>query len=206
MFRIMKRFVTGLSVLTLFACTKPEATLPVLGTPAITGQDTIYPVIRDFKFTDQDSNEVTINTFRNRIYVADFIFLSCPSICPKMNETMLAVYTSFKDNPNVLFLSHTIDPERDTIPRLKAFADNLQVRSGKWHFVTGNQDSIYAMADQHYFATAYSDSTAPGGYAHSGGLLLIDKHKHIRGVYDGTVPAEASRLIKDLHLLLKEQY
>lgn len=202
----MKRCIACLSLLTVFACTPPERKLPVLGTPAITGQDTVYPAIRDFKFADQDSNEVTGNTFHNKIYVADFIFLSCPSICPKMNENMLAVYTSFKNNPNVLFLSHTIDPERDTIPRLKAFAGNLQVRSDKWHFVTGNQDSIYAMADKSYFATAYSDSTAPGGYAHSGGLLLIDKHKHIRGVYDGTVPAETTRLINDLHLLLKEQF
>lgn len=202
----MVRFIALLLGIAVVACKRPDLTLPVLGTPSVIGQDTIYPAVRDFKFTDQDSNEVTGRTFDDKIYVADFIFLSCPSICPKMNEAMLAVYTTFKDNSNVLFLSHTIDPQRDTIPRLKAFADNLKIRSEKWHFVTGNQDSIYAMADKSYFATAYPDSEAPGGYAHSGGLLLIDKNRHIRGVYDGTNPAETTRLIHDLHLLLKEQF
>jgi len=119
---------------------------------------------------------------------------------------MYAVYLSFATNDKVEFISHTIDPEHDTLPRLKAYATNLGVPSSKWHFVTGNQDSIINLAEQSYFATAYPDSTSPGGFTHSGGLLLVDKNRHIRGVYNGTNPEETKRLISDIQTLLKEQF
>lgn len=190
----------------LFSCSTAEERLPVLGDPILVGGDTVYPTIKDFAFMDQDSNLVTNNTFENKVYVTDFIFLNCPSICPKMNENMLNVYRKFESNNNVLFLSHTIDPERDSISVLKRYARNLNVSADKWHFVTGNRDSIYNMAENSYFAQAYKDSLAPGGYAHSGGLLLIDRNRRIRGVYDGTDAIETKRLVNDLHKLLKEQF
>lgn len=180
--------------------------LPLLGEPLVnraTG-DTIYPVIRPFSFLSQDSTLVSNATFSNKVYVADFIFLSCPSICPKMNASMLQAYKFFNNDTTVLFLSHTIDPERDNIARLKMHANSLGVSSKKWLFVMGNKDSIYSIAEKNYFATAYKDSTAPGGFAHSGGLLLVDKQRHIRGVYDGTEPSETTRLINDIQILLKE--
>ena len=168
--------------------------------------DSIYPTIRNFSFINQDSITITNQTFSNKIYVADFIFLSCVTICPNMNQSMLEVYKAYEKNPNILFLSHTIDPSNDTIPRLKEYSNAINVSSTKWHFVTGNQDSIYNIADKNYFATAYKDVEAEGGYTHSGGLLLIDKQKHIRGVYDGIDPNETERLIKDIQILLKEQF
>jgi protein SCO1/2 len=185
-------------------CTSKNYKLPILGTPTIVGNDTIYPTIPAFKLINQDSVEVTNKTFDNKIYIADFIFLSCPTICPKMTGEMMKVYETYKSNPNILFISHTIDPENDTLPRLKNYSDNLGIDSKKWFFVTGNKDSIYSLAENGYFSTAYSDSTAPGGYIHSGGLLLIDKNKHIRGVYDGTDQAETERLISDIKKLLNE--
>ena len=117
---------------------------------------------------------------------------------------MLQAYKFFNNDAGVLFLSHTIDPERDNIARLKMQSNALGVSPGKWFFVRGNKDSIYSIAEKSYFATAYKDSTAPGGFAHSGGLLLVDKHRHIRGVYDGTEPSETTRLINDIQILLKE--
>ena len=93
-----------------------------------------------------------------------------------------------------------------TIPRLKEFAENLGVDSHKWFFVTGEKDSIYSAAANSYFATAYPDESSPGNYIHSGGLLLVDIHKHIRGVYDGTNPKETDRLIADMKILLHEQF
>jgi protein SCO1/2 len=123
-----------------------------------------------------------------------------------MTIEMKKVYDHFETNPNVYFLSHTIDPENDTIPRLKEFTENLGIDDGRWFFVTGEKDSIYSMADNSYFATAYADESAPGGYVHSGGLLLIDKQKHLRGIYDGTNPTETERLIADIGILLKEQF
>lgn len=193
-------------VLFFASCTESEKKLPILGERLFDGKDTVYSSIRNFQFLNQDSLTVSNSTFDNKVYVADFIFLSCPSICPLMNKNMLTVYRQFEKNNQVLFLSHTIDPEHDSIKRLKAYSENLNVSSQKWHFVTGNADSVYAMAEKNYFAAAYKDSTAPGGFVHSGGLLLVDKYRHIRGVYDGTDSLEARRLIGDLNKLLKEQF
>ncbi len=209
-------FIIVLAVIIQYSCKQNNNsdTLPILGNPtfvkhSINGTitiDSIFPIIRNFSFVNQDSSTVTNQTFKDKIYVADFIFLSCATICPKMNQSMLDVYKAYEKNPNILFLSHSIDTENDTIPRLKEYSNALNVSSKKWHFVTGNQDSIYNMANENYFATAYKDVEAEGGYTHSGGLLLIDKNKHIRGVYDGTDPHETERLIKDIEILLKEQF
>ncbi len=197
------------ALLTNFLCCttidkKPELHLPFLGEPTISGNDTIPPTIKSFSFIDQDSNVINNLTFSDKIYVADFIFLSCPSICPKMNTEMLRVYNEFKNNDTVLFLSHTIDPEKDSVRQLKNFAKNIQVTSKKWHFVTGNQDNIYDLAEHSYFSNAYKDSLAEGGFVHTGGLLLIDKKRHIRGVYDGTNDLETKRLISDIRRLLRQ--
>jgi protein SCO1 len=194
----------------LISCHLQPKRLPILGDAdyrqhPITGKtDTIYPVIADFRLTDQDSNLITNSTFDDRIYVADFIFLSCPTICPKMTKEMLKVYHAFDDNKHVNFISHTIDPEYDTIPRLRSYSTSLGVQTERWHFVTAPADTIYKLAAS-YYATVYPDSTVPGGFTHSGGFLLIDKQRHIRGVYDGTDTTETGRLIRDIHVLLKER-
>ncbi len=202
----MKLYVTIICILLLSSCGRTTKQLPFLGNPIIKGSDTTYPTIADFNFINQDGQVVTNSTFSNKIYVADFIFLSCPSICPKMTKEMHKAYLSFAANDKVLFISYSIDPERDSIPRLKAYAGSLGVSSTKWHFVTGNQDSVINLAEHSYFATAYPDSTAPGGFTHSGGLLLIDKNRHIRGVYNGTQPSETIRLINDMETLLKQEF
>ncbi|CAD0007212.1 SCO family protein [Flavobacterium salmonis] len=185
------------------SCEKAQEKLPVLGNPIVKGNETQYPRIKDFSFINQDSLEVTNNTFSGKIYIADFIFLSCPSICPKMNVQLKKVYNAYKTDGEVLFLSHTIDPDNDTIPRLKAYTVDNGIKKN-WHFVTGNRDSIYKIATESYFATAYPDENEPGGFVHSGGFLLIDKNRHVRGVYDGTNPKETTRLIADVKNLLAE--
>jgi protein SCO1/2 len=192
------------NIILLSSCIQPARPLPILGNPIITGKDTVYPTIASFSFTNQDGETVTNKTFDNTIYVADFIFLSCPTICPKMTQEMHNTYLSFATNKQVQFISYTIDPVHDSVPRLKAFAKNLGVSSARWHFVTGNQDSIINLAEHSYFATAYPDSTSSGGFTHSGGLLLVDKNRCIRGVYNGTKPEETERLINDIKTLLKE--
>ncbi|WP_211516884.1 SCO family protein [Flavobacterium anhuiense] len=189
--------------LMLTSCGKVQEKLPILGNPIIEGNKTRYPRIKDFSFTNQDSMVVNNTTFAGKIYIADFIFLSCPSICPKMNVELKKVYETYKDNDEVLFLSHTIDPEHDTIPRLKAYTVANGIKKN-WHFVTGSRDSIYKIATESYFATAYPDKNEPGGFVHSGGFLLVDKNRHVRGVYDGTNPKETDRLIDDVKKLLEE--
>jgi protein SCO1/2 len=188
----------------LAGCSDSFEQLPMLGNPVVVNSDTIYPVIPPFSLIDQDGKKVTETYFKGKIYVADFIFLSCPTICPKMTTEMKMVYETYKANTDVLLLSHTIDPKRDTPERLREYVDAMGIDSKKWVFATGNRDSIYAIAEKSYYATAYADSTAPGGFVHSGGLLMIDKERHIRGVYDGTDPKETKRLCKDIEALLGE--
>ena len=200
----MKKSVWILIFCVAISCNNKQEKLPFLGNPIVNGKDTLYPKIKNFSFINQDSITVTNKTFENKIYIADFIFLSCPTICPRMNEALTSVYKIYKNNSQVLFLSHTIDPEHDTVERLKDYSNSNNLDSNKWHFVTGKRDSIYEIATKSYFAIAYKDEKELGGYVHSGGFLLIDRNRFIRGVYDGMNPDETKRLIKDIKLLLRE--
>jgi protein SCO1/2 len=199
----MRLVVIGFA-LAIAACSKPEPRLPIFGEREVQGTDTVYHKVADFKFVDQDSAEVTNETFRDKIYVADFFFTSCRTICPKMKTQMLRVYDTIQNDPDVLILSHTIDPEYDTVGLLHDFAERLGVKSDKWHFVTGNKDDIYKIAQTSYFATAMEDKNEPDGFIHSGAFLLIDKDRRIRGKYDGTVEADVNRMIVDIKRLKKE--
>ncbi len=189
-----------------------DQTLPILGERevverTVNGQtvaDTIYPTVPDFIFTNQDSQKVTNQTFTGKIYVTDFFFTTCPTICPKMKSQMLRVYEQYKDNPQVMLLSHTINPQHDTVAVLKEYADRLSVTAPKWNFVTGQKDSIYDIA-QRYMVTAMEDKAEAGGFVHSGAFVLVDENRHIRGIYDGTVAEEVDKLLKDIPVLLKEQ-
>lgn len=183
---------------------KEEKKLPIMGRTEIEGTDTIHHTIADFKFVDQDSNWVSTETFKDKIYVADFFFTSCPTICPVMKAQMLRVYDSIQNKPDVLILSHTIDPKHDTVAVLKEFADRLGVESSKWHFVTGEKDDIYKLGQTSYMVSASEDPTEPGGYIHSGAFILVDKQRRVRGLYDGTKPDQVDRLINDIDVLLQE--
>ncbi len=166
--------------------------------------DTTYHTIADFSFINQDSSIVTNHTFKGDIYVADFFFTTCPTICPIMKAQMLRVYDKFEDYDEVKILSHTIDPVYDTVGVLRDFADRLGVSSEMWHFVTGNKEDIFNIGQSSYMVTAIEDKDEPGGYIHSGAFILVDKQRRIRGLYDGTDEKEVNRLIKDIPRLLKE--
>jgi protein SCO1/2 len=188
----------------VFSCTSYEKPLPIFGQREIVGNDTIDHTIAPFSFLDQDSSIITNETFKDKIYVADFFFTTCRTICPIMKSQMLRVYEATKDMPDVLILSHTIDPEYDTVALLRDFANRLGVESKRWHFVTGVKDSIYKIAQTSYFATAMEDKTEPDGFIHSGAFLLIDKKQRIRGKYDGTKEEDVNRLIVDIKRLRRE--
>lgn len=190
----------------LSSCGNEQESLPILGEPTIVNGKQVYPRIADFDFVNQDGYHVRNANFKDKIYVADFIFLSCPTICPVMTRELKKVYDVYQADDRVSFLSHTIDPERDTIARLKAYAEALGVLAPKWNFVTGNQDSIMNLAEKSYYSAANADSTAPGGFVHSGGFLLIDKNRNIRGVYNSLESKETDRLIADIKRLLREQF
>jgi protein SCO1/2 len=204
----MRQVLYCISIVLLGGCypggKSEEKALPVFGEREVVDQDTVYHTIADFRFVDQDSAWVTNQTFDNDIYVADFFFTTCRTICPIMKAQMLRVYEETADLPDVKILSHTIDPEYDTVELLHDFAKRLGVSSDRWHFVTGVKDSIYKLAQTSYFATAMEDKTEPDGFIHSGAFLLIDKDRHIRGKYDGTKEEDVDRLIADINRLRKE--
>lgn len=166
--------------------------------------DSTYQTIPDFAFVSQYGDTVTAKTLDNKIYVADFFFTSCPTICPKMKVQLKRVYEKYKGNPGLMLLSHTIDPAHDTVPVLKEFADNLGITGRQWLFVTGDREKIYDIGQNSYMVTAQADSTAPGGVVHSGAFILVDKAKHIRGIYDGTTEAGVDKLMADIDQLLAE--
>jgi protein SCO1/2 len=167
--------------------------------------DTLYHQVADFSFVDQDSSIITPETFDNKVYVTDFFFTSCPTICPVMKTQMLRVYEAFKDYNEVALLSHTIDPVHDTVAVLHDYAERLGVSSEKWHFVTGEKDKIYDMGLKSYMVTAMEDENEPGGFIHSGAFILVDKDRHIRGMYDGTKPEQVDILIRDIKKLLESE-
>ncbi len=187
------------------ACMSPESKLPILGTREVVGTDSVYHVIAPFQFVDQDSALVTNETVAGKIYVADFFFTSCRTICPIMKTQMLRVYEATADMPDVLLISHTIDPEWDTVALLHDYAERLGVESRRWHFVTGVKDSIYKIAQTSYYATAMEDRSEPDGFVHSGAFLLIDRKGRIRGKYDGTKEEEVNQLVSDIKRLRREE-
>lgn len=199
------RFAAISISLLVAACAQPVEELPILGQRTVSGTDTIYHTIAPFQFVDQDSTLVTNATFKDKIYVADFFFTSCRTICPIMKTQMLRVYEATREMPDVLLLSHSIDPEFDTVALLHDFAARLDVTSNRWHFVTGVKDSIYKIAQTSYYATALEDKTEPDGFIHSGAFLLIDKKSRIRGKYDGTKEEDVNRLIADIKRLRQEK-
>jgi protein SCO1/2 len=197
-------------IMLLSSCENPPA-LKVLGEKVVqrktvNGQvvnDTVTATIPPFSFIDQDGKIVDTNTVKGKIYVVDFFFTHCPSICPKMKAEMHKVYEKYNGN-DVVILSHSIDSGRDSVSVLKDYANKLNIDNDKWHFLTGNRDSIYSIADR-YLAYAKEDKDAPGGFVHDGNFILIDKQRHIRGYYDGTTDDGTQKLMDDIDKLLHEK-
>lgn len=179
------------------------STLPILGQKKIVDGQEVNHVIPDWTFMDQDSNMVTNKDLADVVYVTDVFFRSCPTICPKTMREMKRIYLEFEDNPQVKLISFTIDPVRDSPALLKQYASNLQVDTEKWWFLHGEKEETYDLALD-YFNTAYEDSDIPGGFNHSGKLILTDKNGHIRSFSEGTDPSETPKLIRDIKTLLKE--
>ena len=187
----------------MLSCNSEPEPLPVLNKQVEKDGEMQPRQIPPFSFVNQDSQRVSNATFADKAYVADFFFTSCPTICPIMTRNMLKIYRQFERDSRLLLLSHTIDPARDTIGQLRRYAKNIGVSSDKWHFVTGKQDSLYAIADD-YFNVVVEDSTLPGGFDHSGRLVLVDTQGHIRAYCNGTNDEEVQQFIKDIQRLLHE--
>ena len=158
-----------------------------------------------FSFTDQDGKTVTEKTVEGKIYVADFFFTRCGSICPKLTADMGILQSTFRDDDDVIFLSHSVTPLMDSVPILKKYAETKGVMTGKWHLLTGNRDEIYRLAKKEYFAGDTVGYYQTGNeFLHTENFILMDKHRRIRGVYNGTLPLEMERLAEDIIILQNE--
>ncbi|MCB0633502.1 MAG: SCO family protein [Lewinella sp.] len=158
--------------------------------------------ISPFELIDQQGEMITEQTFSGKIYIADFFFTSCPGICPKMTKNMGVLQDEFLEDENVLLLSHSVTPEHDSVPVLKAYAEENGVVTGKWHLVTGPQEQIYKLGRKDYFVEEdLGLEKAVDDFLHTENFVLVDQDRHIRGIYNGLNSASVQQLIADVHLL-----
>jgi protein SCO1/2 len=167
---------------------------------AYTALHTIAP----FSFTNQNGKTITQAALADKIYVASFFFTTCAGICPKMTRQMLKLQDAFKNDPNIVLLSHSVMPATDTVPVLNHYAQRNQIQSGKWHLLTGPRDVIYRLARTSYFADKDVATAGPDDFLHTENFILVDKQQRIRGVYNGTLPLDTKRLIEDILILKAE--
>ena len=162
--------------------------------------------IPDFKLVNQLGDTISQKTFDNKIYVADFFFTSCPGICKKMTRNMIKVQEAFKNDTDVLLLSHSVTPSIDSVSVLKVYAENYGIIDNKWHLVTGDKEEIYNLGRNNYFVE--NDLGVPkdiNDFLHTENFLLVDRNKHIRGIYNGLNRASVAQLITDIKTLKLEQ-
>jgi protein SCO1 len=206
-----------LCIIFLFSCSakKQEEVLPYYNTASFTpeffnskkaAEKKINHTIPPFSFTNQNGKQISEKNIEGKIHIANFIFTRCGSICPIMTKHMKLVQDAFKNNIDVMMLSYSVTPWVDSVSRLKTYADNNEITSPNWHLLTGSQNEIYKLARQSYFAEedlGYTkDST---DFLHTEHILLVDKSKRIRGIYNGTLQLEIEQMIKDISYLLKDR-
>lgn len=182
---------------------QPIRKLPYYGPAELT--DKSKHTIASFTLINQYGDTITSKYVQGKIYVVDYFFVTCKSICPIMAKQMKRVYNEFKNEPDILILSHTVNPEDDSVSVLKTYAEKNGVFDKKWLFLTGNKKHLYELARKSYLLSVDEGDGGPDDFIHTQNFALIDKHGHIRGYYDGTDSLEVSRLITDIKVLLQEE-
>lgn len=166
--------------------------------------DTFHSV-SPFKLINQEGDIVTEKSFKDKIYVVDFFFTVCPGICPKMTANMAELQEEFIKDDEVMLMSHSVTPERDSVPVLKEYAEEKGVLSHKWYLVTGTQEEIYKLGRKDYFVEeSLGLDKEEDEFLHTENFVLIDKNRHIRGIYNGLNKLAINQLIADIKTLKKE--
>lgn len=207
-------FVLSAVILTLFYnALKPKKSLPIFN-PADVNPELVdstiqykskYHTIADFSFVNQNGDTITQKDYEGKIYVADFFFTTCGSICPKMSVNLEEVQKAFANNPKVKLLSHTVFPETDSVPVLKAYAKKHNVIDDKWNLVTGDKKEIYAMARKSYLAVKLGKPSELYDMVHTENFVLVDTKRRVRGFYDGTNKEDIKKLIEDINFLCEQE-
>jgi protein SCO1/2 len=188
---------------------KPSKTLPVYNPADVNPElvdSTIQYIARehkiaDFSFVNQNGKVITQKDYEGKIYVADFFFTTCGTICPIMTTNMIDIQKAFLNNPKVMLLSHTVTPEIDSVSVLKKYATEKGVVDSKWNLVTGDKKEIYSMARKSYLAVKLGKPSELYDMVHTENFVLVDSQKRVRGFYDGTKKEEIKRLIEDIYWL-----
>ena len=165
-------------------------------------------VVRSFAFTNQEGKTITDQDVKGKIRVVEYFFTTCKGICPKMNENMSGVYETFKGNKNIVILSHTVDPKKDTVGAMKEYSMRFNADPSQWIFLTGDKKELYDMARYSYLVTAVDDTAVvdiQSDFIHTEKFVLVDPTGHIRGQYDGTDKGAVNQLIGDIQTLIKEE-
>lgn len=160
--------------------------------------------IKEFHLIDQYGDSVSLADVKGKVVLADFFFTTCGSICPKMSTQLVRVQDAFRDDDRVMLLSHSVTPETDSVPVLKAYAEKYGVDHKRWRLLTGDKQQIYDLARTSYFAAVDQGDGGPDDFVHTENFVLVDPQGRIRGFYDGTKPAEADKAMKDMLRLLDE--
>jgi len=188
---------------------KPEPELPIYQPDMVNAElvdSTVqyvrkYHKIADFQLVNQNGDTITQDFYKDKIYVADFFFTTCVTICPIMTDHMLKIQEQIKDDPEVFLLSHTVIPKADSVPQLKKYALEKGVIDAKWNLVTGDKKQIYDLARKSYLATKTKGDAGPYDMIHTENFVLVDKKRQIRGFYDGTKPDAIDKLMEDIKIL-----
>lgn len=206
-------FVLSAIIITIiYNILKPQERLPVYQPDMVNSElvdSTIqevrkYHTIKDFKLYNQSGDTITQDFYKDKIYIADFFFTTCQTICPIMTDHMLQIQEKVKDQEDVLLLSHTVIPNHDSVPVLRQYADEKGVNDAKWNLVTGDKKEIYDLARKSYLAAKSDGDGGAFDMIHTENFVLVDKKRRIRGFYDGTDPQAIEELMHDLKVLKQE--
>lgn len=202
----------------VFSCgneVKQERVLPILGQrdveyKVVNGEekaDTLYHTIPEFRYLNQDSVPIKSETMKGKIWISDFFFTHCPTICPPMTSQMKRLNNNLSDlSGEIQFMSFSIDPERDTPSRLREYINAHEISALNWYFFTGNEQATHRLGIESFLVHAGTDDTQPGGFAHGDIFTLVDREGHVRGIYHGTEQEDVDKLEKDIRKLLEYEY
>lgn len=208
--------ILSIVIITLFyTALKPKKSLPIY-TPSMVNPELVDSTVQhvsnknehriaDFAFTNQNGKTITQKEYEGKIYVADFFFTTCPTICPIMTDNMVWLQDQIKNNPRVMLLSHSVTPDIDSVPVLKEYAESKGVIDSKWNLVTGNKKDIYYIARKSYLAVKTGKPEEVYDMVHTENFVLVDSKRRVRGFYDGTKKEEVERLLADITFLVEEE-
>ena len=209
MFGIVMLVLSGIIVYLFYNALQPKKMLPVYQ-PSMVDKSLVdstlhytkkYHKVADFSLVNQNGETITQEDYKDKIYVADFFFTTCLTICPIMTKNMGEVQEAIKNDPNIMLLSHSVTPQIDTVAQLKRYALEKGVIDSKWNLVTGDKKQIYELARKSYLAVKNDGDGGPFDMIHTENFILVDKEKRIRGFYDGTDREEIDRLLGDIKIL-----